>query len=180
MRIQKKYLKIKKVATVSFTNTSHSFLTTQTERSVWVSLVWVKTRWKESRDYKLEADYTHSSTKHTQRALILFTQWRLNVQGNTLCIVYNCLWFSLLTSKTGRAVVQGSKARLLPRCPPISCFVWLWECKRIKKSKGRLLPEPMRQKGSTSSDSFPAFYLCLNGFCQLVSIYLNSYTVKGF
>ncbi len=139
-------------------HTSHSFPTAQTERSFRVSLVWVKTWWKQSRDYKLEADYTHSSTKHTPRALILFTQWRLNVQGNTLCIVYNCLWFSLMTSKTGRAVVQGSKARLLPRCPPISCFVWRCVCVKGSKMWRLHSAGANETKGSTSSDSFPAFF----------------------
>lgn len=58
-----------KMEIISQRTLRHSFATTQTVRSVLVSLVWVKTRSKQSRDYKLEADYTHSSTKHTHGEL---------------------------------------------------------------------------------------------------------------
>lgn len=62
---------------------------------------------------------------------------------------------SLRTSKTGRAGVHRSKAQLLPRCPQISCFVWLHEGKRI---------DLKRKKGSTCF-CLSLWLSCCTSFC---------------
>lgn len=87
-----------------------------------------------SGDYKLEADYTHGSTKHTQSLLTLFTQWRLNVQGNTICSACNCWRFSLLTSESGESCSSGVKGSLAAQMPPnfLLCLaVWVQRGSRV-------------------------------------------------
>lgn len=102
------------------------------------------------------------------KVLLSCSQHGLGLPENVLYITSNCLWFSLLTSKAGCTAAQGSKARPLPKRPPISCC--RLACSLSRKRKRDLRRRPWTLGLSDQTELHTSQSVCLS---VRLSLYLS-------